>query len=304
MKRVSSIGLLENFLVLAEELNFRRAAMRLNLDQSALTRRIQKLEDALDTQLFIRTTHEVRLTEAGRYFYEMHSETVARYERSLDEVLDVARGVAGRLKVGYMSFAAIELMPQALASFQKAYPLVSIALRYAPTHKQKILLARNEIDLGFLIGPVHHPDLSTRCLAREPLCLLMRRESLPGHMAGVSASDLRDLDLVMGDNEDWNAYRWHLEHLFALDGIAPRISCQVSDAVSLLGLVRAGLGSTILPRSMAAIAPPEIAVLPISTPHYQIETVLAWHSAFATTNVKQFVRSITMSDKTQAGADR
>ena len=98
--RADSIGLLETFLVVAEELNFRRAANRLNLDQSALTRRIQKLEDAIGTRLLTRNTHEVRLTEAGRYFYETHATTVAQYLKSIGETQDVARGLMGRLRSG------------------------------------------------------------------------------------------------------------------------------------------------------------------------------------------------------------
>ena len=104
-----------SFVTLAEELSFRRAAERLHLDQSALSRRIQKLESALGFRLLERTTREVSLTQAGRSFYEDNAHLLRDYESSIQLARRIAQGKLGSLNVGYMAFAATELMPAAVA---------------------------------------------------------------------------------------------------------------------------------------------------------------------------------------------
>jgi DNA-binding transcriptional LysR family regulator len=103
---------LQAFMAIAEELSFRRAAERVFIDQSALSRRMQNLEESLGFQLIFRTTREVMLTEAGRVFYEEIAPAMSRLARAGDVARVAAEGKTGRLRVAYMSFAATEVMPE------------------------------------------------------------------------------------------------------------------------------------------------------------------------------------------------
>ena len=117
MAQVPSLENLQTFLALAQDLNFRRAAGRLHLDQSALSRRIQKLEQTLGFRLLDRTTREVSLTQAGQQFYQTAADLLRTYEEQVDTARRVAQGKTGLLRVAYMAFAATELMPAAVARF-------------------------------------------------------------------------------------------------------------------------------------------------------------------------------------------
>ena len=83
MKNLPGLENVQTFLALAQELNFRRTAERLALDQSALTRRIQKLESALGFRLLERTTREVSLTQAGQRFYQDNAHLMAQYDAAV-----------------------------------------------------------------------------------------------------------------------------------------------------------------------------------------------------------------------------
>ena len=124
---------LQSFVAVAEELNFRRAAERLHLDQSALSRRIQRLEAQIGYDLFVRSTREVRLTEAGRVFYEHNRRTLVQLHEAVERARRVAQGKAGHLRIGYMSFAAIETMPRAIRVFRAAHPDISVQITYVRT---------------------------------------------------------------------------------------------------------------------------------------------------------------------------
>ena len=117
---------IQPFMAVAEELNFRRAAERLHVDQSALSRRIQRLEAQVAFDLFVRSTRAVRLTEAGRVFYEESRQTLDQLGEAVDRARRVAEGKAGHLRIGYMAFAAIEAMPRAVRAFRAAHPDVSV----------------------------------------------------------------------------------------------------------------------------------------------------------------------------------
>src|ERR1700722_7509527 len=120
----ASVGLdlLHTFCVVAEELSFRRSAERLNLDQSALSRRIQKLENGLGFKLLERTTREVALTQAGQSFYRDNTLLLTRYAETIEGARRIAEGKVGHLRIAYMSFAATKLMPSAVERFRQAHP--------------------------------------------------------------------------------------------------------------------------------------------------------------------------------------
>lgn len=129
MSAVPGMALVQSFLVVAEQLNFRRSAERLNLDQSALTRRIQKLEETLGYRLLDRSTAEVALTPAGRSFYRDSAHLQQHFRDTVEPARWVAKGKAGVLRVACMASAATELMPRAVARFRSDHPHVEVSLQ-------------------------------------------------------------------------------------------------------------------------------------------------------------------------------
>lgn len=130
MAATDGLDLVTSFLVVADELNFRRAAERLNLDQSALSRRIQKLEQVLGFRLLERTTREVTLTQAGHSFFRDNAHLADQYGASVRAARRIAEGKSGLVRIAYMAFAATELMPSAVNRFRRLHPHIELHLQY------------------------------------------------------------------------------------------------------------------------------------------------------------------------------
>jgi len=276
MSSANGLDLLHSFLIVADELNFRRSAERLSIDQSALTRRIQKLEQRLGFVLFVRTTREVSLTPAGRYFYAENTGLLHAYSNSIEAARRVADGKTGDLRIGYMAFAAIDLMPSAVALFCQQNPHVNIRLRQIPTQAQKLALSNEEIDIGYFIGPFEHSEFHSLPLTSDPLCVAIP----PGHplsrKEAVLPEDLADYPLVFGAVSQWGAYRRRISELFSLAGVELRVELEATNTLALIGLVSAGVGVTIFPENLLRLFGHAIETRPIRHPDFRIEMILSW----------------------------
>ncbi|MTH79457.1 LysR family transcriptional regulator [Paracoccus aestuariivivens] len=289
MNDLLGIENVQSFITLAEELNFRRAAERLNLDQSALSRRIQKLESAVGFRLLERTTREVALTQAGRSFYDENAHLMRRYGDAVQAARRIAEGKAGALSVGYMAFAATELMPSAVSRFRRRHPDVDLKISYIRTQGQKIALANDEIDLGYLIGPFDHSDYHTLTLSAEPLYVVTPRNHPLLRLPMVTPGDLSGQDVILGDMREWDEYRWRLNDLFSAEGVTLKVTLEASSTLALLGLVAAGLGVTVYPESLIGFLGRNVEVRQIMHPLFRNRTVLAWKRSNRSRQVRDFV---------------
>lgn len=283
------LELTQSFLIVAEELNFRRSAERLNIDQSALTRRIQKLEHLLGFALFERSTREVSLTPAGRCFHEENARLMDSYARSVRAARLIAEGKFGTLRVAYMAFSATELMPSAVLRFRNAYPSVDVTLRYIRTQGQKLALAHDEVDVGYMIGPFNHSDFNSVLLTSDPLYVVAPRGHALLQKPEIRPADLAECHLILGDMTEWEVYRWRLNEMFSAEGVPLNIKLEATNTLALVGLVAAGLGVTIYPESLIGFLGHNVEVRPIIHPEFRIETILVWKRSNRARSVRHFV---------------
>ena len=264
------------FQAVAEELSFRSAAERLALDQSALSRRIKELEARIGYKLLTRTTHAVRLTDAGRLFYDANRTLLAGLGKAIDDGARVARGATGALRIAYMTFAAVHAMPAAVARYRAAFPNVAVLLSYQRTQQQKLSLAQGEIDVALMLGPFEHSDFETLEIARERLVALMAAGHALAHEETLALPDLAAAPVVLGTDEQWDYYRAGLFDILVARGLTPRIAMEAPSLFGILGLVGAGIGLTLVPEIMAGFCPPGIVARPIRNVDRTITTVAAW----------------------------
>jgi DNA-binding transcriptional LysR family regulator len=294
--RAESIGLLDTFIVVAEELSFRRAAARLNIDQSALTRRIQKLENQVGVQLLVRSTHNVRLTDAGLYFLEANCSVIDRYMSSIKRARSVSEGLYGHLSIGYMNFAGVDLLPRAVKAFRESFPDVLISLLYVPSQLQQIQLSRNEIDIGYTIGPIQNQDIDFVTLRQEDLFLIVPAASSLANRPFVPASTINSLKFIMGDDDEWSFYRWKIESLLRESNVSLEIVWKISNITAIFGMVSAGCGVTILPECMKHAIPSSLVSVPITGLSQGIEIQIAWSRTTHSSHIHKFLSLIKDTD--------
>ncbi|MEM9429342.1 MAG: LysR family transcriptional regulator [Pseudomonadota bacterium] len=289
MTSLPDFTLLRSFCVVAQDLSFRRGAERLSIDQSALSRRIQRLEDDLGYPLFERTTREVMLTRAGLTFYGTATTLLSDYAKSVTEARRVAEGRKGRLRVGYMAFAATELMPQTVALYAARYPEIAIELQYIRTQGQKLALANDEIDVGFMIGPYTNSGFQSEMLSNDRLCVVLPKGHALLRKPVLDPLDLKDETLVLGDMSEWGEYRYRLDTLCSQVGLPVQPAFEATNTLALVGLVAAGLGVTIYPESLLGFLGNAIETRPIDHDLFRSSTVLVWKRTNRALAIRNFV---------------
>ena len=280
---------IEAFNVVAVELSFRRAAERLAIDQSALSRRIRQLEENLGYQLIRRTTREVSLTVAGEIFHERTRLLASEIDAAVHAARVAAEGKRGQLRIAYMSFAAIEWMPRVVREFTQRYPDIDLELKYTRTNVQKIELARNNIDLGFMLGPLQHPQYEVLQLSSDPLVAILPIDHRLSTRPDVSLADLARYPMVLGSMAEWDFFRQFVLDAFAQAGHPVQIKFEASNAMGILGLVSEGLGVSVYAQAIARFQPRTIMTKPISDCPARVQTLLVWNRAYKNPALMNFV---------------
>lgn len=287
---------LQAFMAIAEELSFRRAAERVFIDQSALSRRVQNLEESLGYQLIFRTTREVVLTEAGRVFYEEIAPAMQALARAADVARVAAEGKTGRLRLAYMSFAAIDVMPATVRGFSERFPGVALELRYLRTQAQKLAISRGDIDAGLMLGPFQNPQFDQLAIASERLIALLPEHHALAERPAVTLAELAAEPLILGSPDQWDFFRHQVGDLFSAAGRAMKVVYEPSNTLGIIGLVAGGLGVSLYAESIGRLKPEGVAFRPIADCPARLETILCWNRANQSPALRNLV---SMARKTQ-----
>ena len=242
---------LRYFVGVAEELHFGRAAQRLGISQPPLSQQIRALEDELGVALFERSSRRVALTAPGRLFLAEARRTLAQAAHAIQVARRAELGEIGELTVGFSTSAPFTtVVSQALFTFRQRYPGIRLLLNEMPRDAQIEALAARELDVAFIRGfdlPVLPPDIRALPLIEEPLLLAMRS----GHPLAdldrpVRLADLAGESFVLFGRERGSGFNEHFGLLCRRAGFEPHIAQEASGLATLLGLVAAGFGITMI----------------------------------------------------------
>jgi DNA-binding transcriptional LysR family regulator len=182
---------LASFVSVAEQLSFVRAAHTLHISQPALTAQIQKLEEHIGVQLFVRNRRSVKLSDAGTVFVVEARATLARAKKAAERVRRTARGEIGRLRIGFVSSAALTIVPRIVVEFRKYNPGVALRLISLRTTSQVKKLLDKSIDIGFLRLPLSNKQLNHTVIHQEQFVAVMPRGHRLARTNQIHVSQLR-----------------------------------------------------------------------------------------------------------------
>jgi DNA-binding transcriptional LysR family regulator len=181
---------LRYFVAVAEELNFSRAAVRLNLAQSALSTQIRQLEAEVGGPLFVRSTRRVELTAAGEALLEDARPILSSADAALLRTTAVARGQVGEIVVGSLGPAPGELLAPVLAQFTARHPDVRVEVRALAFSELVDGLRKGRADVAFLYLPLDEPDIELTPLLTEPRIVVLASTHPLATRATLSPADL------------------------------------------------------------------------------------------------------------------
>lgn len=249
---------LRYFLAVADEMHFGRAATRLGISQPPLSQQIRALEDELGVRLFERTSRRVKLTGAGQIFLPQARQTLMQADHAMLTARRAQLGEVGHLALGMT--ASVPFVPKvssALYRFRETYPDVELKLEEMPRDEQLAAVEKGQIDTAIVRG-FDCPPLSTGLVATmliEERMVLAVRETHPLATRNnePSIADLRGEPLVLYGASSGAGFNEHLFRLCGKAGFQPLIVHEASGLATLLGLVAAGFGSTILAESLVRL---------------------------------------------------
>jgi len=268
---------LRYFIAVAEELHFGRAAERLRISQPPLSQQIQQLEQILSAQLFTRTNRSVQLTPAGAVFLDDARAVLLQVEQAAHRAARIHGGQQGELRIGFTSSAPFTgLVSDALYQFRQRWPEVHIHMQENNTRQQLIPLHEGRLDLGVMRNTALPPDLQHRVLLREPLCAVVHRAHALAGATTLAIQALAAEPFVFFDPQGGTALHGEILALLHRYQIAPFITQEVGEAMTILGLVATGLGVSILPASFARARLPEVVWIPLEEQDAISEVWLVW----------------------------
>jgi DNA-binding transcriptional LysR family regulator len=273
--------LLRQFIAVAEELNFRRAAERLHMAQPPLSQAILRLEESLGYPVFERTNRKVSLTPAGSTFLATARQVLAALEEGVAATRRVAQGIEGHLRLSFIHITPYARVLDALRVFRSASPAVQFTLREASTQQQVEWLEQGEVDIALLRAPGRStPALCFERLSGEDIMVALPRGHRCAAQARVALADLADDDFVASPRELGQGFHDQLASLCLHAGYLPRVVQQARRLQTVLGLVAAGFGVALLPASLAACMPSGVVMLPLQSdapePLRQLDLYMAW----------------------------
>lgn len=268
---------LRYFIAVAEELHFGHAAARLNISQPPLSQQIQILEQQIGARLFARTNRSVSLTEAGRQFLADSRQILSQVDDAAARAARLHHGETGELRIGFTSSAPfIKAVSDTLSTFRRRYPDVHIQTRETNTREQIVPLNEGALDLGLMRNTQLPDTLAWERVLREPLLAMVPRDHPLASQPRVSLRELAREPFVFFDPHVGTGLYDDILGLMRRYDLTPAITQEVGEAMTIIGLVAAGLGVSILPASFRRVQLLEMCWLPIEEQDAVSEMWLVW----------------------------
>ncbi len=245
---------LSHFLAVAEERHFTRAAARVHLTQSSLSSSVRALERELGSDLFVRSTRQVELTEAGRALLPAARRTVAAAEDGRDAVAAVRGLVRGHLAIGAIQSLGRVDLPGLLARFHRRHPAVTLRIHHVGAPELVRRTADGEIDLALVdlpLGPQGN-RVQAHTLATESLQLAVAAGEPLARRSRVRLRDLANREFI--EYRPDSSLRASIDRACHTVGLRRRVVCEVDALPDLVDLVALGLGVSLLPPAAIRMA--------------------------------------------------
>lgn len=283
---------LRYFVKAAETMNFSDAAKCLNIAQSSLSQQVRQLEDELGTQLFIRSSHSVRLTEAGEMMLPFALRTLHEAESCVDRIHDLQKLLTGTLNIGVThSFSPI--LTESVISFMKMYRTIKLNIVYKQMNELMELLAKREIDFVLAFRPLQPmPDVESHILFQNALSAIVGKHHPLASKEKVSIAELEKYELALPSKG--------LQARNAFDSIAPdfnsfNIRIELNEVNTLLKLIRqTGLVTVLAEDSIYDIQ--DVKAVPIDVPGNEMTgCVHILKDTYRKHSMQEFIRILTES---------
>jgi DNA-binding transcriptional LysR family regulator len=266
----------------------------LHLSQPALSLQIRALEEEVGVRLFERNRRKTTLTAAGFAFRDDVAAALSQLDQAIRRARLAASGKLGLLRIGFVSTAGSEIVPNLVLQFRKANAEVEFSLRNILTAEQVQMLETGSLDVGFLRLPIgEHSALDVVTVHREPLVLVVPSSHKLAKRKRVRLREAAGQDFVMYERTYARGFHDSIFGILRDAGIVPNVSQTAGEIPTLIALVDSGMGITILPASAVKHSVASVVACEILDRIPMCEIAIAVSKRFRTEVVDNF-RSFTL----------
>lgn len=284
---------LRYFIKVAETLNFSEASKELFITQSTLSQQISQLERELDQQLFLRNSHEVSLTEAGRLLLPYARETVNDADTCVQRLKDLKELVTGELNIG-VTFSFSSIAAETLISFLKKYPHVKMNVVYLPMSELMEMLLRHELDLVLAFYPTEHDNrIESHVLFSNKLAVIVNENHPLARQKSLSLAELQRYSLALPTRglQARNAF----ERMIGGNISKYKVKAEMNNVDMLFKVIRESNYVTILSES-TVIDERGLVAVPLDVSDNEMEgCVHLLKNSYVKNSVQEFIRLLTQS---------
>ena len=241
---------IRSFLSIAETLHFGRTAELIHISQPALSLQIRALEEEVGVRLFERNRRKTTLTAAGLAFRDDAAAAVSQLDQAIRRARLAGEGKLGLLRIGFISTAGNEIVPNLVRRFRDSNPDIVFSLRNILTTDQIQMLAAGSLDVGFLRLPIgEHPELEVVEVHREPFVVVTPLTHKLAKRKKVALHELSGQDFVMYERSYAPGFHDLIFGMLRDAGVVPNVCQTAGEMPTLISLVDSGMGISILPAS-------------------------------------------------------
>jgi len=231
----------------------------------------------------------VELTDAGKVFLSEAQRVLAQVQEAKRTAQRAYRGEVGRLVVGYISSSTYDLLPMMLRVYRERFPDVEVALRELTTQEQLRALEREYIQVGLLRLPISAPMVNVEVVRREPIvCVLPEKHPLVMRER-IAVSLLAEEPFVLQSSQRGGGYYTQLMKLCLASGFSPNVIQEVTEMHTIVSLVAAGMGVSLVPLSARNIRSQGVAYRELEGTATLTEMAVAWPRASRSAIVQNFL---------------
>jgi DNA-binding transcriptional LysR family regulator len=283
---------LRYFVAVAEQLHFRHAAELVHVAQPALSQQIRQLEEEIGVTLFVRSHHKVQLTPAGKAFYEKAQAILQQTSQAVAEARKVEHGEAGTIRIGFVSSAAISVLPKVMKVLRVQVPSAEIELRELAPGEQIDNLYREQLDLGFVHAKLSEDVLETLTVERERLILALPETLASEENSVVDLRAIASLTAIMPARHTSSGLYEQVMTAYQLAGVVPEHVHYTRLLQTALLLVGAGIGVSVVPESFRSIHVKGVVYRRLQVEPPLCELTAAWRRDNESPLLKHFVREL------------
>lgn len=254
---------LRYFIALAEECHFGRASARLGIAQPPLTRQIKLLEARLQCRLFERTSRSTRLTAAGEQLLESARAVVAAADHAVLSIQRLGSGQSGQMTLATAPSLLLGALPKTIRRYRKTYRSIDFRLLEMATSAILQAVQAGVADLGLIRGLDACPDIETHLQWEEAMVAIVPNDSPLAAKIAVSVSQLRSESFVFFPRHLGPSFYDEVMAHCQQAGFRPAVFQEARQWSSILSFVRAGMGVSIGPQSVAGLLPKAVTSVPI-----------------------------------------